>query len=151
MPQAPAWAERYVGIPYVDFARDGDGALDCWGLLAKALDEQAGIKLPLFRNHGYQGKDKAATLAQFMDDHLREMAWTEIWKREAPGPMPCPQLIQAFDGIRLRMDGHPLHVALAVGNGWFLHTERGINSMLEEIEDPKWINRINGVYRWAAS
>ena len=152
MPQAPAWADNYVGIPYHKRGRNRTGpGLDCWGVLMAVLDDRAGIKVPGFEELGYEGREGARSLAQFMDRHLGDgMAWTEVWRRTGQGPMPCPGVIREFDGLRLRMDGQPLHVGVAVGNGWFLHTEQGINCMLEEVEDPKWTNRINGVYRWQA-
>lgn len=137
----PSWTEKYVGIPFVLRGRSIEGA-DCWGLFALILKEQFGIEIPAHDT-----------------DHYEELAAKERWKRLAALIVEqrerekqiwipidiCDATIG--DDLILRMLNLPLHVSFVVAPGWMIHTELGIDSVLENFERSNWKNRILGAYR----
>ena len=51
------------------------------------------------------------------------------------------------DLVLLRVWGMPAHVGIYVDEKRILHTQDKIGSMIENIA-PRWVNRIEGYYRW---
>lgn len=124
---------NYLGIPFVEHGRNRCGA-DCWGLARMVLQEQFGIELPLL--------SYPSSFDVFYNGWLfqqNDLEFRKHWQK-----VECPQ---EGDIVVLRVLGHPAHVGLMVDGTQFLHTEKGINSAVEDIKNSKWVNRIDSFWR----
>lgn len=130
----PIWAGRYIGLPFEERGRDR-GGLDCWGLVRLALAEQAGLALPCLM-HDYRGTADTRAIAALIRREL------PFWRAVEDGRE------KLNDVIVLRLQGHPVHVGLVLGDGCMLHIERGIDSAIERYRGPRWQDRIFGFYRY---
>jgi cell wall-associated NlpC family hydrolase len=96
------------------------------------LSEQFGIIIPSYDGVSYETENDRQSIGAFMTEQ-REQHWCKIDPAEArPG-----------DVILFRMLGVPIHV----GEGLFLHCERGCNSCVERLHSSAWKRRIEGYYR----
>lgn len=133
----PAWAEAYIGIPYVEEGRDlvRDGGVDCWGLLLLIWRERYGIVPPAYDGpHWHKGADAAEIGVAIERESAR---YTEI----APG---CER---EGDAIKLRLRGHPLHIGLVIAPGWMIHTHETAAVCIENYRGLAWNRRVLGFYR----
>lgn len=129
----PFWAGRYIGLPFKDHGRDREG-LDCWGLVRLVMAEQMGIALPSFVTE----YDRTSDTKRISGLIAREAGlWRAIQRGEE----------KQGDVIVLRLQGHPLHVGLVLGDCQMLHVERGISCAIEKYTGPRWAERIYGIYR----
>lgn len=130
-------AGRFVGVPFVEYGRDYDGA-DCWGLLRLVYRDCLGVDLPAWDGVGWEkGCDRAA-LADFMRAHAED--WVEVGagcEREG-------------DGLMFRMMGRPVHVGVILAAGRVLHTEKSTGGKVERYDGLRWRRRIIGFYRHKA-
>ena len=132
----PAWASGYIGLPYSVGGRTREG-VDCWGLYQMIFNEQSGRTIPSYDGpvwgaEGTTGRDigKACT------------AFAERFVPVLPGQE------QVFDGIIIRLSGHPMHVGMVVDDGQMIHSIRGADSCVERYRPSMmWENRIVGFYR----
>lgn len=142
----PAWAARFVGIPFKERGRGRDGA-DCWYFVHLVLKEQFGLHVPTYDGVGWvEGGDREA-LARFMAERRSE--WRPIAEgAERPG-----------DVILLRVFGQPIHVGVVAAPPLMLHCEQGTDSCLAFYErrpwrfrlaDGRWVTRIEGFFRHAS-
>lgn len=134
----PAWAAKFVGLPYKDKGRGPDG-WDCWGGVRYVLAEQFGIDLPSYADAYATGNDHGAVAAA-VDAGLRT-GWRGVTEP------------QAGDLLILSIAGRPWHCAVMVNPRMFLHwpppDAHGVQqlSCIERIDAPKWMRRIEGFYR----
>ena len=125
--------DQLIGIPYAEKGRDQNIGLDCWGLFRVFYQQFMGIELPSFADT-YQSALDHQAMAEAMNKHLPSQ-WIRVSEPEFG------------DGVRLRIDGNPCHVAVYVGNGQILHTQTGHDSALDRLDSVRWKNRIEGFYR----
>lgn len=126
------WAERYVGIPFVERGRSREG-LDCWGLALLVLAEQFRLQnLPDFLDRYAGTRDKA--LPSVFAEGLRQ--WQPVL---APAP---------GDIVVLKIGGKPWHVGVVIARNLMLTIDRGTASVIERLDSLRWSGRIEGYYRW---
>ena len=113
---------KYIGIPYEK--------MDCYDLCKKFYKEEFGVELP--DQHYIDNRD------------VKEMAEVVGSCKEEFVKVSDPRF---GDLVLLRVWGMPAHVGLYVNDKIILHTQEKIGSMLENIS-PRWVNRIEGYYRW---
>lgn len=144
----PAFVRRYVGVPWLDYGRDLSGS-DCWGMVRIVYAEQLSIELPAYST-GYSGtrKEDAPRIAQLMTAGKDD--WVEVARRPPTLMRELCPIGQArpFDVLLIRQWGVPCHVGLVVAPGAMLHIEEGVDSCVEEYDAPRWLPRIEGIYRW---
>lgn len=134
----PAWAARYVGLPYVDKGRTRSGC-DCWGGVRLVLAEVFGVTLPDYTD-AYTTADDSRSVAAAVTVGL-EHDWQ---------PVTQPQ---SGDLLILKIGGRPWHCALMVTRDRFLHwlppSSAGVQSFscIERLDSPRWARRIEGFYR----
>lgn len=127
-----AWVRKYIGIPFKDKGRDGEG-LDCWGLVRTVLKNEFGKELPDLSD-GYGSIRDVRAISKLIDETKPLI--------EAK-PVEYPEI---GDIAVIRCKGLPLHVGIYVGSGYILHTERTVESMIERMSSPAIKNRIEGWY-----
>ena len=49
-----------------------------------------------------------------------------------------------------RLQGSPVHSGLVVDQNRMIHTLPGHECVFEHYDGPKWLRRIEGVYRWGS-
>ena len=127
----PEWVGQYIGIPFVDAGRDRSGC-DCWGLARLVLAEQFGIVMPSWDDYELVQHDTGTPriLAAC------QLACVNRVSDPAPG-----------DIALMRIRGCLGHVGLALGDGWILHTDRRIGSVLQRSDCARLRLRIEGYYR----
>lgn len=125
--------DQLIGIPYLEKGRDPTVGLDCWGLFREFYARFMGIYLPSYEATYQHALDHAAMCAAIDAD--LPSAWLRV-----TDPV-------FGDGVRLRIDGNPCHVAVYVGNGQMLHTQTGHDSAIDRLDSLRWKNRIEGFYR----
>lgn len=130
----PAGFEKWVGLPFEAAAR-GPRAFDCWGLVRAVYEEKYGISLPSLDGR-YHGIADQRALAGLVEEQRPE-EWVPV-----PGGDERPG-----DAIVLRVAGLPTHLGLVVGQGWMLHTQASVGSVLEQYGRPRWRLRVEGFYR----
>lgn len=108
--------EQYEGLPFKAGGRTREGC-DCAGLVRLFLAEQMGLKF-----------DAPATPAS--DDDKHSLASYYLVGREQ---VPEPEHIERGDVVFFKsaVTGKICHVAVALGQGRFLHTANGLQSRIE--------------------
>lgn len=132
----PEWAARYLNIPFIEQGRDRAG-VDCYGLLRLVYQEQRGIDLPSY-TEGCTTKDDMRILTA--------LARGEVITQWHPVPLAEVRL---FDAVIFRMKGEPIHVGLVLDAEYFLHSMRGVWSVIERMQSIAWRHRIVGAMRYA--
>lgn len=130
-----SWWNDYVGIPFVPKGRDRKGC-DCWGLVRLVLLERFRIEVPSLTDD-YQDVADRITNSILVGDTTQ--SWRRNWT-ETREP-------SAGDVIMLRILGIPSHVGVVTKPGYMLHTEKGVNSLIERYDSPKWSSKIEGFWR----
>ena len=116
----------FVGIPY-GFREDA--GLDCWQIAIKVLKTEYKKDVP---DYHYAGK------------------WNEVEGKfnECKKDFVKVDKPQKGDIILFRVCGIVAHCGVVVGDAIMIHTMKGHNSCVERFTSPKWVNRIEGYYRW---
>ncbi|MCB5701429.1 C40 family peptidase [Megasphaera elsdenii] len=119
-----------IGIPYVDYGRDPQKGLDCWGL-AMELYRRRGIQLP---DNLFDPRDAKLIGQKF------------VWQRDHS---PWHRLDQPEDGclvvIRLADEGWANHCGVYIGYGEFIHAYH-TSVVVDRVR--RWLPRIVGFYDW---
>ena len=131
----PAWAAEYLKLPFLPRGRDRSG-VDCYGLVRLVFQEQRGIVLPSYAD-GYASVEDTA--------EIMTLCRGEIARRWHAVPLADASL---FDVIVFRIKGDPIHVGLVLDAEYFLHTMKGIWSVLERWQSLAWRHRIVEVVRY---
>lgn len=132
MSAPPAWVAPWVGLAFEDRGR-GPAAFDCWGLARAVIHARFGVLLPSWDE--YESTDDVSQMAQ-------AVARAKFVLRPIGQP-------SEGDLVLLRAQGRPTHVGVLAGDGWFLHTLRGVGSAVERLDSLAWSRRVEGFYRWA--
>ena len=129
----PAWVNKYTGLEFKEHGRDRSG-VDCWGLVRLFYDEQYDIDIPSL-TEGYHSTTEHRNIGKLIESE--QSAWWPIAKdNEREG-----------DVVLLSIAGHPMHLGVVVEQGWMVHAERGVDSVLESYNKPRWNRRLLGFYR----
>lgn len=116
-----------VGKKYVENGR-GPDEYDCYGLVLR-LGELYGVELPeLSYTMDYVDRDTVANAnrSQFIRVELPEFG----------------------DIIALRVGKFVTHVGWMVDRTRFIHTTKATGAVITRVDSIKYINRIEGYYRW---
>lgn len=68
------WAEKYVGLPFVDGGRDWKGC-DCWGLVKLILQTECGIEVP---SYGDIAASELLKVASMVADETKKEPWHPV-------------------------------------------------------------------------
>lgn len=123
---------QYIGLPYSDRGRGP--TYDCWGLVRLFYRQEMGIDLP-----SLVGEYKSATwdIPGVVSLVCREReAWRQVEQAEQR------------DLVLINIGGKPRHVGVWLDGNRMLHTLAGHDSSIESLSSPKWVNRIEGFYRY---
>ena len=133
MSRPPEWTNEYVGIPFREKGRDRTG-IDCWGLARLILRERFRIEAPDLSAE-YSGAQAPARLQEIAREEA-ENWWPIPLGDEQPG-----------DIVMLAIRGFDRHFGIVVAPPWMIHAEKGINSILERYDRPRWQRRLTGFFR----
>lgn len=123
---------KYIGLPYSPKGRDTTG-LDCWGLVRLFYKQELGIDVPSYVQDYSDPSDRQSVSSAILDN-------LKFWKkRDKP---------EYGDLLVFNILGLPLHTAVYIGNGDFLHAFKNTNSCIERLSSITWRRRLVGVYRW---
>ena len=121
-----------IGIPFVNGGRDLSGC-DCWGLTLLA-----------FKKHGINLIDyRISCFASNLID-LQVESDKSAWRKISEPTEPCLMV------MRIDSDAPDLasHIGTYIRRGRFLHTMIKRNSVIERIDHPYFVNRIEGFYAY---
>lgn len=121
---------KYIGIPYRTPDKDKDG-LHCWELVEKVMHEVFEMQPPVI---SFSGK-KESIEPMFMT-HLQN--WKTVDAID----------VKVGDMVMLRIAGYPMHCGIMIGDNLMLHTLKGRNSCVENLNSVQWNKRVLGFYRW---
>lgn len=142
------WAERYVGVPFVDGGRTLAGC-DCWGLVRIVLADAAGLELPTY--DAISAHDLIRVARQ-----VGRMAGAGPWSTAVPigqeraldvAVLRVHRTVERGFGANPRM---PAHVGVIVAAGMILHAQAGVCSVIQPLADQEIGRRILGIYRHEA-
>ncbi len=114
------WAEKYVGLPFIDGGRDWKG-VDCWGLVRLILRIECGIIVP---SYGEISAEELVKVAKEVAGESSKEPWLPVIHA------------QAFDVAVMHRRRAPIHVGIMVDNKNLLHIERATNAVLIDIKHP---------------
>ncbi|RJP21682.1 MAG: hypothetical protein C4529_07075 [Deltaproteobacteria bacterium] len=134
-PNPPPWVAAYVGIPFREKGRS-TGGVDCWGLVRLVYAERFGVLLPDLSDRYGASEDPRSTSPALES----EAAPGGSWRLRGGSPTEVGS-VAVF-----RVRGLPSHVGLAVAEGRFLHSIRGVDSVVEAWDSPLWRDRLVGWY-----
>ncbi len=139
MDDLPAWAAPYIGIPFRDHGREPATGWDCWGCARWIWAHHFGIQVPSFTEE-YQTPDDHAVVAAIIGQHRVAMPWREVPILDA----------QPGDGVLLRIEGYPMHIAVLLTPTTFIHVDRRSATCLERLTAARWTRRVLGIFRYDA-
>ena len=128
----PSWVGDYIGIPFVEHGCSRSGC-DCYGLVKLIYDEKLGKKIKSFCSEYETVKDRE-TISKLVEKEA--CRWSKV-----------KEPIFA-DAVVLLVQDLPCHIGMFVGGNTMIHTEKTINSVIEELDGPRWKNRVEGFYRF---
>jgi hypothetical protein len=134
-PNPPAWVSTYLSIPFREKGRSTDG-VDCWGLVRLVYAERFGVSLPDLSDR-YTASDDGPVVEGVLTS---EAAPGGSWRLRDGSPMEIGDV-----GV-FRIRGLPSHVGVAVSEGRFLHSLRGVGTAIEDWSSPVWKHRLVGWY-----
>jgi len=126
------WAEKYVGLPFVDGGR-GWAGVDCWGLVRLVFKTEAGIDLPTY------GEISARQLVE-VSSKIEADSSVEPW-------VPV-SLYRKLDVAV--MIGRPLHVGVLVDPQRVLHVEQHTCTVMLSLDHETIRRRLLRVHRHRA-
>ena len=122
-----------IGLPYLSKGRTVNGT-DCWGLVCMFYAGVFQIELPSYSEQ-YKSSEDRATVSQSVISNLGN--WAKVDK-------PAYGDLLVFNIL-----GLPVHTAVYVGGGDFLHCFHKTNTCIERLSSITWNRRLHGIYRWA--
>ena len=122
----PEWTSKYIGLPFEKY--------NCWQLLCKIYREQFGIALPTYDDEYLNALDRGNIKM--------------LYEREVPISWTKCKTPQIGDAVLMRLRGQPWHVGVVVSRDSMIHTERGLEAVIERFTGPNWKNNIIGFYRY---
>ena len=129
-----AWAQRYVGKPWIDKGRDFNG-FDCWGLVYLALKTELGIDVPTY---GEISANELRLVTETIGSASNADPWIPVER----------QHLQPFDVPLLR--GRPLHVGIMATENLMLHVDHKTDAVIVGLGHATVASRIIGFRRHKA-
>lgn len=126
------WANKYVGLPFVDHGRDFNG-VDCWGLVQLVMKTEQHIELPSYGETSALDLQKVAGL---ISSESVIDPWTKITHSIAP-----------FDVVVMYRRKDPIHVGIMVSSTDILHIEKKISAVMIPLTHPTICFRNPTIYR----
>ena len=129
------FACRAIAVPFEEKGRDWFG-WDCWGMVLLFHRHVLGVDLPSYTEeyiNAGSSVEGRAQLAGLIGKNVQ--GWDKV---ETP---------ESGDVVLLNINGHPIHVGIAIDAGRMLHTETKCNTLIERLASPMWSRRIAGFYR----
>ena len=114
------WAEKYVGLPFIDGGRDWKG-VDCWGLCKLVLEHECGITVP---SYGDISAEELIKVAKEVAGESAKEPWHPIIHA------------QTFDVAVMHRRRSPVHVGIMASANHVLHVERATLTVLVPIKHP---------------
>ncbi len=132
-----SWVNKYIGIPFKEKGRSFSG-VDCWGLVYLVYKNELQIELPTYIEF-YESPDDRELLSELI---AREQVnkWNKINDLDK----------KPFDGLLLTVSNTPYHVGIYIGEGQFIHCEKGVNTAIARLNSIRWRNNLAGVFRWVS-
>ena len=127
-----SWANRYIGIPELEFGRAIEGC-DCWGLACLVYARELNITLPSFAGQ-YAGVEEHEEISALIG---REQS-RAIWRLNPAGE------VAPFDILIFRRGPWHSHVGIAVTETLMLHMQG--QARIEHFNSGEWQPRLTGVY-----
>lgn len=125
---------KYIGLPYVKYGRDVKTGLDCYGLVVHIYKQEFNIELDALTNitteHGYTRASKELVNTQSYKEFI------EVTGERKLG-----------DIILISFAGNPLHVGMAINENSMIHSNEGIDCVIEDIRGTVWRNKIHKTLR----
>lgn len=116
------WAERYIGLPFVDHGRDFDGC-DCWGLIRLIMKHECSVDLPAY------GETSALDLQAVAGMVAKE-------KEIEPWIYVHPTAVKAFDVVVMHRRRDPIHIGIMATRFEVIHIEEKTDSVLVPLTHP---------------
>jgi cell wall-associated NlpC family hydrolase len=132
------FVSKAMMTPFKPRGRDFSG-WDCWGMFKCAYQHVNGVMLPSFADE-YESTRASNDLAELVAagrDRIGQ--WQKISSIDASNPM---------DGVILKYRGLPVHIGLVISRKKFLHTEAGINTIVEDFRNLPSQDSVEGIYRY---
>jgi hypothetical protein len=129
----PAWAAKYVGVPFEDHGHTITG-WHCWGAVHAILKAEAGIETPTYAEISY--KDIVKSSAAYNGAATAGDPWVEV------------QDPRVFDVALLK--GAPMHVGIMVTSEDILHVWRRADTVLMPVTHPCIRGKLVGFFRHKA-
>lgn len=117
---------KYLGIPYKKGGRDR-GGVDCWGLVRLFYDQEYGVLLPAYIDHGGRREE-------YIRKGIEELAAEAVTDP------------QEGDLVVISVGGRPSHVGVWLDGGKVLHILRGCESVVEDAKRLR-VGKVYGIYR----
>jgi cell wall-associated NlpC family hydrolase len=133
--EPPKWITEYIGVEYKENGRDCESGVDCWGLIKCIYDNEFNIDLPDY-NEKYEKRGKQYKLEE-NDYSFLESNWRKISMKNK----------EVGDLLLFDMNDMIFHVGMIVAKHKFIHVHAGIQTVLDEMNNLRWENRIHGLYR----
>jgi cell wall-associated NlpC family hydrolase len=124
-----------IDVPYVLGGRDYNG-MDCWGLVVLAYAYFYNIDIPEYRETAFQ-YNRGGLTAKDIQDHINTTA--PFFEVETP---------EFGDFVLINIYGNPVHIGFMVDESNMLHISEKSGLSCVNIRGKKWINRIQGFYRY---
>lgn len=131
----PPWVNNYIGIEFEVKGRTFEGC-DCWGLASLILLKEYAIDVSSCESP-YQNLDNHIHLENIIEEG--KVDWKQV---NTP---------KEGDLILLRVNGYPMHMGIVLGNNYFIHIMKGMNSVIEKYNGRTWEKRISGFFRYKGS
>lgn len=139
----PAWAGRYVGLPFKTDGCDFDG-VKCWGLVHLVLKHQAGI---VVSTYGALTSDQLHAVAREMQSASQQLPWCEVFQPKLFDVVSMTAMVGHDTNRPHRIEGH---AGIMLSPKMLLHIWEETDSVLMPIDHPRICNKILGFYRHEA-
>jgi cell wall-associated NlpC family hydrolase len=126
------WHSDYVGIPFQPNGRTRE-FVDCYGLICLIYREVFNIEIEehaMAYDHCTRHSGNGSLIAR----GLANDSW-EPHGRDEPGAV-----------VVLKVGAHPCHCGVSIGDGMFIHSTQGKNTIVESLFSGRWRSRYDGAY-----
>jgi cell wall-associated NlpC family hydrolase len=134
----PAWAGRYIGIPFVEEGFDEAGC-HCWGLVRLVMWRERSIELP---RHGDISAGDLAAILRATAEEKASGTWVPVVGKPQPFDLQLMWAHARVNGKPIRDEGH---VGIMLTETMMLHVEKATDSCAVPLKDVS--RRLIAAYR----